>query len=44
MNPEVMIIPTRESSCGLFLSSWRMMIGEWEKYILIQLFIPTCSY
>lgn len=44
MNPEVMIISTEKPVVGSFVSSWMMMIEEWEKNILIQLFIPTCSY
>lgn len=44
MNPEVMIIPTEKPVVCSFVSSWMIMIEEWEKYVLIQLFIPTCSY
>lgn len=44
MNLEVMIIPTEKPVVGSFVSSWTVMIEEWEKYILIQLFIPTCTY
>lgn len=44
MNAEVMIIPTEKPVAGSFVSSWMVMIEKWKKYVLIQLFIPTCSY